>query len=169
MAVGGAYALGKVGSKIADVSQRRSAKKEAEAAAKGKGILDPLAKHQTPEQTIDDPGRRKEVHAMADKVAQENSQNARYAAAMIAALQKGDEKKLEKMVAFRDAVFPQDNDFQQTRAYLKVKRQMEISNDELERHDAELILEVLNVPTYMALSESGQDLIQKKLSVAEAS
>ena len=33
---------------------------------------------------------------------------------MIAALQKGDEKKLEKMVAFRDAVFPQDNDFQQT-------------------------------------------------------
>ena len=169
MAVGGAYALGKVGSKIADVSKRRSAKKEAEAAEKGKGILDPLAKHQTPEQTWDDPGRRKEVHAMADKVAQENSQNARYAAAMIAALQKGDEKKLEKMVAFRDAVFPQDNDFQQTRAYMKAKRQMEISNDDLERHDAELILEVFNVPTYMALSESGQDLIQKKLSVAEAS
>ena len=34
---------------------------------------------------------------------------------------------------------------------------------------SELILEVLNVPTHMALSESGQDLIQKKLSVAEAS
>ena len=51
---------------------------------------------------------------------------------------------------------------------MKAKRQMEISNDDLERHDAELILEVFNVPTYMALSESGQDLIQKKLSVAEA-
>ena len=61
------------GSKIADVSKRRSAKKEAEAAEKGKGILDPLAKHQTPEQTWDDPGRRKEVHAMADKVAQETA------------------------------------------------------------------------------------------------
>ncbi len=42
------------------------------------------------------------------------------------------------------------------------------SPKDLEYHDASVILEVLNVRRGVALSESGQDLIQKKLSVAEA-
>ncbi len=46
---------------------------------------------------------------------------------------------------------------------------LSLSDDDFERHDAQLILEVLNVDREAALSESGQDLIQKKLSVAEAS
>ena len=45
---------------------------------------------------------------------------------------------------------------------------LNLSDDDFERHDAQLILEVLNVDREAALSESGQDLIQKKLSVAEA-
>ncbi len=118
LAVGGVYAAGKVGHKIGDVWSRRSAKKKAEA----RGTLDPLSKPQTPEQMADDPARRNEVHQLADKVAAENSDNAKYAAAMIAAMRHGDDKvdkKLDTMVKTRDdlvasGVFPADNDFQKT-------------------------------------------------------
>ena len=135
------------------------------------------AKEQTPEQEEADPARRKEVHQLANKIAQENSQNARYAAAMIATLQKGKEPSLDWLVSFRDRYFPDDRDFTQTRAALasikgRRREQMQLlslSDDDFERHDAQLILEVLNVDREAALSESGQDLIQKKLSVAEAS
>ncbi len=172
LAVGGALAVGKLSNKIGDAWNRRNAKKKMEKS----GELDSLAKGQTPEQEVADPARRKEVHQLANKVAQENSQNARYAAAMIAALQKGKEPSLDWLVSFRDRYFPDDKDFTQTRAALgsikgRRREQMQLlnlSDDDFERHDAQLILEVLNVDGEAALSESGQDLIQKKLSVAEA-
>ena len=73
LAVGGALAVGKLSNKIGDAWNRRNAKKKMEKS----GQLDSLAKGQTPEQEVADPARRKEVHQLANKIAQENSQNAR--------------------------------------------------------------------------------------------
>ncbi len=96
LAVGGAFAVGKLSNKIGDVWNRRNAKKKMEKS----GELDSLAKEQTPEQEEADPARRKEVHQLANKIAQENSQNARYAAAMIAAAseRQGAQSRLARLV-----------------------------------------------------------------------
>lgn len=113
---------------------------------------------------------------LADKVTQENSKNALYASEMIVALRQGDKKKLAMMYGWRDDLvkigFPgnsQDEDYKLTREYLAQKRKLAFPDQDLQRHDATEILGVLDVKEDVALTESGQDLIQKKLSVAEAS
>ena len=187
MVAAGTYAIGKAGSKIYDAASRRSAKKSAEKSAgpgnrfveegeQGSSVLDPLAKPQTAEQSQADPKRRKEIHTLADKVTQENSKNALYASEMIVALRQGDKKKLAMMYGWRDDLvkigFPgnsQDEDYKLTREYLAQKRKLAFPDQDLQRHDATEILGVLDVKEDVALTESGQDLIQKKLSVAEAS
>jgi hypothetical protein len=202
IAVGGALALGKLGSKISDAWNRRSAKKQLEK----KGAFDALARpapqaQHTPRgagaaapeaaqlaagadaatgtatatrgagsgpaaAVAADPTRRAEVHKLSDKVVQENSQNARYAAEMIEALRQGNQQHLDWLVEFRDQVFPEDADLSRSRQYLRGR--VQVGEPELERYDSALILGALNVDPDTALSESGQDLIQKKLSVAEA-
>ncbi|MCU1489952.1 MAG: hypothetical protein JWM85_1357 [Acidimicrobiaceae bacterium] len=165
MAVGGALAAGKLFNKISTAWKARNTKKEMEK----EGKMDALKQAQTPEQQRNDPGRRKEVGELAKSVAQRNSENARHAAAMIAALGKGDPRKLNRLIQLRDHNMPADKDLSVTRATLaRTRPELTVGEEDVERYDAEALLAALNVDPAHALSESGQDLIQRKLSVSES-
>ncbi|MCU1495648.1 MAG: hypothetical protein JWO62_3412 [Acidimicrobiaceae bacterium] len=166
--LGGVLALGKIGSKISDMWKQRQAKREVEKS----GGVDHLLAEQTPAQQARDPGRRNEVHGQSDKMQASHSPNAKIAGEIIAAMRGGrmrlvaEARQVRKQLSLTsDHTFTRVNEYWTKKARPKSRQ---VGAPELKLHDAWSILTALNVSPEEAKSESGQDLIQRKLSVAES-
>lgn len=138
---GGAWAVTKIVAKISDYWQRRKKKKEIE-------------------QRDPDGSKRKQAKELADEVARELSVNAKTAGEMRGALQSGNaynvQARLKAIAAMQATVGKAD-----AAALPKA------TQDDKEQHDAVSLLAVLNIEPAEAKSPSGQERIEKKLSVAE--
>ena len=182
---GGVYAAGKIAGKIKNTRDKNASKKKlagqgasSEAASssemvieddwdmaeyrtkrdmarpRGANISSEGAEYAPPEK--DDSTKRKEAIEMANAVARDASKNARVAGEMRAALSLGN----------KDAVASALNTIAQNpQANLA---ELLVAPADQELHDAVQLLSAINVDPDEALSDSGQDLIEKKLSKAEA-
>lgn len=169
MVTGGVVAGFKLFQKIKKTWKQRSAKKKME----GEGGMDELARpapgDHKPGSPEEQEARRKQVRALADKVQAECSQGSRYASEMRGAIQGGDSDKGHFARAARDTFRPDDADLSQTLASLPERTGLQVSVADLKAYDAMALLDILNVTKEEALSESGQDLIARKMSVSTAS
>lgn len=109
-----------------------------------------------PEKSVPDAVLRQQAIDQANAVAREASANARVAAAMRSALTKGNKDTVFKALETK-AADPQFN----------IASLISAPPDQ-ELHDAFQLLTVMNIDPDVALADSGQDLIEKKLSKAEA-
>ncbi len=141
-AAGGAWALTKIAGKIRNLWERRKAKKEIEK-------RDPKG------------AKRKEAKVLADQVARECSTNARVAGEMVVALGTGD----ATVVAARNRAIEKMDAMVGKAQGVELPRPTE--NDK-RAHDSFSLLGVLNISPEEAQSLSGQERIEKKLSVAES-
>jgi hypothetical protein len=98
---------------------------------------------------------RQEAIERANEIAQEGSENARVAAAMIDALSHGDKDFVAAHIEARA------NDPKWDLGVMK-------EDDDRQLYDAFMLLSSINVTPEEALAATGQDLIEKKLSKAEA-
>lgn len=138
---GGAWAITKIAAKISDYWQRRKKKKEIEA-------RDP------------DGSKRRNAKALADEVARELGTNAKVAGEMRGALEKGNAYQVQvrlRAIAAMHATVGRSDPTLLSR----------VTADDHEQHDAISLLAVLNIGPDEARSPSGQERIEKKLSVAE--
>lgn len=141
-AAGGVWALSKIGGKISAMRDRRNARQE---------VLkrDP------------DGAKTKNAKELADQVARECSENARTAGAMVAALKVGDSNAVLQWRANVRAM--------ERTVGVATPRAMVRPKDEDKRNfDSFSLLGVLNIEPEEALTPSGQERIEKKLSVADS-
>jgi hypothetical protein len=167
-ALGGLLALGKLGDKISSMWRQRQAKR----ALEQRGSMDSLLEEQSPEQAQRDPGRHREVHGHADTMRATHSKNAKVAAEIIAAMRAGDIHLVSQARQVRrtlgwtdDATFARVNEYWSKRERSKSQQ---IGAEDRRLHDAWSLISALNVSPAEAISESGQDLIQQKISIAES-
>jgi hypothetical protein len=178
--VGGAFAASKIANKISDIGDRHKAKKQMRAKISGQSedsefsVLE-HAKKQAPAGEVDprdpDGPKRKAIKKQADEVAQICSENARVAGAMITALQTGDLYRSNLAVLTKGDKAGQALPFKvkiDGGIGPDVEQEIEIIKADIELADARNLLDVLNSKHEEALSESGQERIEKKLSVAES-
>ncbi|HWG72508.1 MAG TPA: hypothetical protein VG184_00475 [Acidimicrobiales bacterium] len=140
---GGAWAITKIVGKIKDLWDRRKAKKE-------------IAKRDP------DGSKRKTAKALADAVVVECSTNARVAGEMVGALGTGRPGIAAAYLAAIDRMDATVGKATSPADFVKP------SEDDKKAHDSFSLLGVLNIPPEEALSQSGQERIEKKLSVAES-
>jgi Domain of unknown function (DUF4157) len=113
-----------------------------------------MAKEKAPKAA--DAEKRAKTIEQANQLAQEASANARLAAELRASLSAGDSEVV--LSALHESNTKKGFD----------KATKIVNEDDRELHDGHLLLSSINVDTDEALSDSGQDLIEKKLSKAEA-
>ncbi|MDP9072974.1 MAG: hypothetical protein M3N98_02155 [Actinomycetota bacterium] len=170
MVVGGAVTGFKLFQKAKKAWKQRSAKKDMQA----KGGMDELAKPVPGAEGMDSDqqkqARSKQVKELADKVAAESSQGTKHAAAMRDAVRVGDADKGQFGILMRDTFHAGDTDFSKTIAAQAADEERYRFNQlDLQAFDAANLMGVLNVSREEALSESGQDLLARKMSVSNAS
>jgi hypothetical protein len=171
MVTGGAIAGFKLFQKIKKAWKKSKAKDKLQQSGQMDELAQPVPGAE-PGSEKEKVARQKQVKELADKVAAESSQSATHAAAMRAALRSGDHEKGDKGVALRDERHPGDADFSKTMAWVKAAKQgaaYSFTMKDLEAFDAASLLATLNVSPEEALSESGQDLMARKMSVSTAS
>jgi hypothetical protein len=142
-AAGGVWALSKIGNKLKDLRERRNARHE-------------LLKKDP------DGAKTKSAKELADQVARECSTNAKVAGEMVAALKVGD---ASAPLRWRAQVDRMDRTIGVATPASLVKP----TQEDKKNFDSFSLLGVLNIPPDEAMSDSGHERIEKKLSVAESS
>jgi hypothetical protein len=159
LVVGVGIAVGKIANKVKDSFARRKAKKLEQVKPENIELRKP--------DVAPTPERRKQVKKMADNVAKMCSENARVAGAMRGALVGLGDPVHEKLNGIEILRTMQAGAF--TAAEIaNVKANFGVTEDRKEASDAAALLGVLNIEPDEAVSESGQERIEKKLSVAES-
>jgi hypothetical protein len=165
--VGGVMAVGKIFNKVKDAYDRRQAKKKvkAKAGAEAAPAAAPAAGKVNPK----DPyaAERVALKEQADEVVRECSTNARTAGEMRAPLQALGGKPSNKLEGMEQLYnIEQGHDPLTDPGW--VKQAWAITKAEPLALDSGALLKVLNVSPEEAVSESGQERIEKKLSVSES-
>jgi hypothetical protein len=171
LATGAAVSGFKLFQKIKKSWKQRNAKAKLEREGELDDVTKPLPGGHPAGSAAEKEERRKQVRVLADKVSAESSQGMAHAAAMRSTVQAGDPQKGQFGVLMRDTFHPRDADFSQSiaAAATETEERFKFTKRDLEAFDAVTLMDTLNVTKEEALSESGQDLLARKMSVVEAS